>query len=405
MSEESFRKIKPLGTGGFAETWLVEIVDEVIQHEFRVSECVIKIPLDKIKERALAHELEMNSIVHQQLKNLESFNIVRYLGFTSFEGKIVMAMDYARGGSLRDRIGEIDYQHRLPLTEALDITEQVLEALVLIHNENIIHRDIKPENIMFDEGVVKLCDLGIARLIRAEELAFTRTGSLLYMPPEIHQNKGATFTSDIWSVGVCLYEMLTSELPFVGRTVRETDISILIQAICQAQLKEARESRPDVPKDINAVISRALQRDPARRYQSAAEMLRAVRLYRQVSEDPLVMEILSIQEQMGIPGQTAAVEARLHRLMGLFPDDIRIYKHLGELYNRCQRYPDAIAALKKGIELAPEDANLYWNLFLSYHKNRQPRNAQTAFAKATQLGLDASLQRYGEMLLQVSAND
>jgi serine/threonine protein kinase len=186
-----------------------------LREDFGADIVALKIP-HKDKERALRREVEMQAVLHLRLKDIQAVNIVRYLGFAVFRGKMVMAMEFVEHGSLRDKLGKIGLQKRLPIEEALKIAEGALKGLAAIHQEHVFHRDIKPENILMSGHPPKVTDFGISRMLDANELASTTSGTIFYMSPEILGPEGASFTSDIWSVGATLYEMVTGKLPFWG---------------------------------------------------------------------------------------------------------------------------------------------------------------------------------------------
>jgi serine/threonine protein kinase len=150
----------------------------------------------------MRRELELNVGLHLRLKDLQSSNIVRYLGFEIFRGQIVMVMEYMQEGSLRDRIGRLGRQKPLPIDDAIRITEDVLKGLAVIHRERVFHRDIKPENILFQARTAKIADL------RDRERCSTPTSSPApesarpITPPGILEASGGSFTSDIWSLAV-----------------------------------------------------------------------------------------------------------------------------------------------------------------------------------------------------------
>jgi serine/threonine-protein kinase len=397
---EPFELIESLGMGGFAHTYRARVLDEDLIEDFGVDEVALKVPLSRKKEHVLRRELEMNVALHQHLKKLRSVNVVRYLGFAAFRGQLVMAMEYVRQGSLRRVLGNIGRQRPVPVANAVEIVVGILNGLTVIHSEHVIHRDIKPENILLEGQTPKIADFGIARMLNTNELASTTTGTLYYMSPEILQ-QGASFTSDVWSVGVTFYEMVTGRLPFGGL---ETPPGVLVDLIRVGHHSPACEINPDVPPEVSAIISRALEKDPAQRYSNPDEMISALKAYNR--EDARVeKEYKPIRESMDEMASMNEVESKLKGLVKKHPRSHKSYQYLGEFYNRCQRYPEAIAAFRKGIELNGEDALLYWDMALAYQKTGQREEAISSLSKAMALGLDASLQRHAAMFLRVLESD
>src|SRR5262249_26836995 len=199
--------------GGLGGSWRGRVLDPGRIEDYGATEVALKIPLDKDKERVLEKELELNAVLHARLRGIRSPNIVRYLGVTTFQGRLVMVMEFIHGGSLRDVLRKAP-SRRLSVAEAVRITKGILAGLALIHAEHVFHRDLKPDNILMDQETPKLSDLGLSRLLDSNELAHTTSGTLYYMSPELLGEEGASLNSDIWSVGVTLYEMLTGRLPF-----------------------------------------------------------------------------------------------------------------------------------------------------------------------------------------------
>jgi len=225
---EPFELIELLGTGGFAHTYRAQVIDEDLVEDFGSEEVALKIPLNSKKERILRHELELNASLYLRMKNMNVPNIVRYLGFAVFRGQIVMAMEYVSQGNLRKMMRSHGHPRRLPVEDAVRISMGILKGLVVIHQEHVFHRDIKPENILVAEDIPKIADLGLARMLAPNELASSAAGTIHYMSPETFGEEGASFTSDLWSLGVMLYEMLTAKLPF-GRL--NTPIGTMVDLI------------------------------------------------------------------------------------------------------------------------------------------------------------------------------
>jgi len=188
-------------------------------------------------------------------------------------GQMYIVMAYYKGESLKDRI------KRAPLgvAEALGVTLQLACGLEKAHQRGIIHRDIKPANILVTEdGLIKIVDFGLARLARGTRV--TRTGTTLgtaaYMSPEQVQGQDADQRTDLWSLGVVLYEMLTGQLPFKG----EREASVLY-SIVHDQPPRRKRLRSDVPPDLDRIVQRALEKRAEARYSSAEEMLKDLRGY------------------------------------------------------------------------------------------------------------------------------
>jgi eukaryotic-like serine/threonine-protein kinase len=197
------------------------------------------------------------------------------------DGTLYIVQEYLRGENVREGL---DARGAFELTAALDVIAPIMGALVAAHGRNIVHRDIKPENIFlarntFDETVPKLIDFGIAKMPlggSATSKHATRSGALwgtvAYMSPE--QTRGSTDVdprTDVWALGVVLFEMLAGAHPFEAATEADTMLKILVEP-----LPLLAERLPTAPSALRDVIERALERDPAERFQSVEEMLRAV---------------------------------------------------------------------------------------------------------------------------------
>jgi serine/threonine-protein kinase len=190
-------------------------------------------------------------------------NIVSIFDFGEENGRYFIAMEYLEGQTLRD---VLHVRKPLPLAEAIDIACQVLDALGFAHANGVVHRDIKPENIqILPGGKVKLTDFGIARL--SEEPALTSNGQVFgtpsYMSPEQIEGRSIDSRSDLFSLGVVLYEMLSGRKPFVGDSV----VSITY-AIMHAEPPPI----PGIPMGVEQVYRRALAKQPAQRHSSAEQM-------------------------------------------------------------------------------------------------------------------------------------
>ena len=197
------------------------------------------------------------------LASLSHPNIAALRTALTLDNQLVMIMEFVDGVTLSSRITN----GPLPPGLAIKYIDQVLAALSYAHKQNVIHRDIKPANMMItSDGVVKLMDFGIARSSTDRSLTVTGTtlGSLNYMPPEQVKGDPADNRSDLYSLGVSLYELVTGQLPF------QADSNYAMMA---AHLQEAPKPpivlRPDIPQQLNQIILMALAKDPDERFQSA----------------------------------------------------------------------------------------------------------------------------------------
>jgi serine/threonine protein kinase/dienelactone hydrolase len=192
------------------------------------------------------------------------------------EGKSFIAMEYVEGQTLRAKIEK----GPLELDEALNISMQVAEGIEEAHKKGIIHRDIKSANIMVTEkGQVKVMDFGLAKVKGGTLLTRegTTLGTVAYMSPEQAKGKEVDNRSDIWSLGVVMYEMLSGQLPFKG----EREASILY-SVAHEEPKPLKEIKRDLPLELQQIITRALKKRPESRYASASEMLKELKKYQDI---------------------------------------------------------------------------------------------------------------------------
>jgi serine/threonine-protein kinase len=252
-----YRIVRKLGTGGMANVYLAE--DEVLGRRVAI----------KILNDRHAGDDQFVERFRREAKNAASLshpNIVSIYDRGEAEGTYYIAMEYLDGRSLKELIVA---RGPAPIHLAIDYARQILAAIRFAHRHGIVHRDIKPHNVLVDaEGRLKVTDFGIAR---AGASQMTEAGSIIgtaqYLSPE--QAKGAPVdqTSDLYSVGVVLYELLTGVVPFSG----ETPVEIAMKHLSTVPAPPSAK-RKDVPRDLDLVVMRALAKDPAERYQNAEEM-------------------------------------------------------------------------------------------------------------------------------------
>jgi eukaryotic-like serine/threonine-protein kinase len=260
MGEESGKRVgdyeilSVLGAGGMGRVYKVR---NVISD--RVEAMKVLLP-------DLAGRQELASRFLREIKILAALshpNIAALRTALTLDNQLVMIMEYVEGTTLAARLE----QGPIPPSEAINYINQVLDALSYAHGQNVIHRDIKPSNMMLTpQGVVKLMDFGIARSGRDPALTVTGTtmGSAYYMSPEQVRGEVVDHRSDVYSVGVSLYEMVTGQRPFQSNS----DVSIMAAHLQQTP-KPPIELRPDLPEGLNDIIMTAMAKNPAERFQSA----------------------------------------------------------------------------------------------------------------------------------------
>lgn len=202
-------------------------------------------------------------------------NIVRVYDVSFGDMIQYIVMEYIDGITLKEYI---DMQKVLDWKETVHLTTQILKALQHAHENGIVHRDIKPHNIMLlQDGTIKVTDFGIARFSSNATRTMTEQaiGSVHYIAPEQARGEKTDGKTDIYSVGVMMYEMLTGTLPFDG----DSAVSVALMQL-QAKPKRPREINPDIPEGLEEITMKAMQKDPEDRYHSAVEMLSDIERFR-----------------------------------------------------------------------------------------------------------------------------
>ncbi len=252
-----YRIIRKLGAGGMANVYLAE--DQELGRRVAI----------KILDDRHAADDSFIERFRREAKNaagLSHPNIVSIYDRGEAEGTYYIAMEYLSGRSLKELIVG---RGPTPIRIAIDYTRQVLAALGFAHRHGIVHRDIKPHNVVVDaDGRLKVTDFGIARSGASQ---MTEVGSIIgtaqYLSPEQARGSPVDQRSDVYSVGIVLYEMLTGTVPFTG----DTPLEIAMKHLSEVPVPPS-EARSDVPEDLDLVVLRALAKDPEDRYQTAEEM-------------------------------------------------------------------------------------------------------------------------------------
>lgn len=268
--------IRQIGAGGMGEVYLAED----IKLKRKVALKLLNKNLSRNQEhlRRFVQEARAASAL-----NHPNIITIYEIGDTE-EGTHFIAAEYIKGKTLREYLR----RDEIGLRRILEIADQIASALAATHASGIIHRDIKPENIMLrEDGLVKILDFGVAKLIEkqpekldteAETRAQMNTavgvilGTVLYMSPEQARGKEIDARTDVWSLGVVLYEMFTGHLPFVGETMSD-----IIAAILERDPLPLAEHRRDAPPELERIISRALAKSKEKRYAEIVEMANDLR--------------------------------------------------------------------------------------------------------------------------------
>ena len=255
---DRYQIIKSIGEGGMANVYLA--YDTILERNVAVK--VLRGDLandEKFVRRFQREALQASSLSHP--------NIVEVYDVGEDNGEYYIVMEYVEGKHLKNLLKK---RGKLTIPEVVDIMLQVTSGLSIAHDSYIIHRDIKPQNIMIlDNGLVKLTDFGIALAMNSTQLTQTNSvmGSVHYLPPEQASGKGATLQSDIYSLGILMYELLTGKLPFRGENAVEIALKHLKET-----MPSIRKEIPDIPQSIENIILKATAKNPKNRYTDAREM-------------------------------------------------------------------------------------------------------------------------------------
>ena len=255
---DRYQIIKTIGEGGMANVYLA--LDTILNRQVAVK--ILRGDLaddEKFVRRFQREALSASKLNHP--------NIVEMYDVGEDNGQYYIVMEYVSGKTLKSLVKK---RGALTLPEVIDIMTQLLSAVMCAHDSYIIHRDIKPQNVMIlEDGKVKIMDFGIAMALNSNELTQTNSvmGSVHYLPPEQANGSGSTIKSDIYSLGILMYELLIGKVPFKGDNAVEIAIKQMkepIPSICQ--------QNPDIPQSIENIVIRACAKNPKNRYDSVKEM-------------------------------------------------------------------------------------------------------------------------------------
>lgn len=255
---DRYEIVKSIGEGGMANVYLA--VDVILNREVAIK--ILRGDLagdEKFIRRFQREALAASSLSHP--------NIVEMYDVGEDNGNYYIVMEYIEGKTLKQLLKK---RGRLTVGEAVDIMLQITDGMVHAHDSYIIHRDLKPQNIMIQEdGQIKITDFGIAMALNSTQLTQTNSvmGSVHYLPPEQASGKGSTIKSDIYSMGILFYELLTGVLPFKGDNAVEIALKQMKEAI-----PSVRKQNPNIPQSVENIILRATAKNPKNRYNDTREM-------------------------------------------------------------------------------------------------------------------------------------
>ena len=255
---DRYQIIKTLGEGGMANVYLAH--DTYLDRNVAVK--VLRGDLandEKFVRRFQREALSATSLSHP--------NIVEIYDVGEDDGQYYIVMEYVDGKTLKQVLKQ---RGHLSVTEVIDIMLQVTDGMAHAHDAYIIHRDIKPQNIMIlSNGMIKITDFGVAIALNSTQLTQTNSvmGTVHYIPPEQANGKGSTIRSDIYSMGIMMYELLTGFLPYKGDNAVEIALKHL-----REPLPSVRKFDSSIPQSIENVIIKATAKNPKNRYKDAREM-------------------------------------------------------------------------------------------------------------------------------------
>ncbi len=261
---DRYKIVKTIGEGGMANVYLAE--DEILNRQVAVK--ILRGDLaedEKFVRRFQREAISASSLNHP--------NIVEVYDVGEDNGDYFIVMEYINGKTLKSLIKK---RGALSLSEVIDIMLQLTSGIACAHKSLIIHRDIKPQNVMIlEDGKVKITDFGIATALNSVEMTQTNSvmGSVHYLPPEQASGKATTVKSDIYSLGILMYELLTGNIPFKGENAVE---------IAMKQLKEELPSvvkkNPEIPQSVENILIKACAKNPDNRYEDVEAMYNDIKV-------------------------------------------------------------------------------------------------------------------------------
>jgi beta-lactam-binding protein with PASTA domain/predicted Ser/Thr protein kinase len=292
--DDRYRLDRKIGSGGMADVWLAD--DTELDRKV-----AIKILHDRFaQDSEFVQRFQREA---QAAAGLQHPNVVGIFDRGAFDGTYFIAMEYVDGPSLKDLV-----KGGMAPKDAIDFTRQILNAARFAHRKGIVHRDLKPQNVLIDdEGRARVADFGIARA--GENSDITATGSVMgtaqYISPEQAQGKPTTPRSDIYSIGVILYEELTGRVPFQG----ESAVAVALKQVSETPRRPSAIN-PNVPPALDAVVMRALAKDPDARFKDADAFLKALDAAEKAPDTPRAQDTAAYAA-VSPEGETAIPEGEV----------------------------------------------------------------------------------------------
>ncbi len=255
---DRYQIIKNIGEGGMSNVFLAH--DTILDREVAVK--VLR--GDLATDEKFVRRFQREALAASSLSNP---NIVEIYDVGEDSGEYYIVMEYIEGKHLKNLLKK---RGKLTIPEVVDIGLQITHGLSIAHDSYLIHRDIKPQNILIlENGLVKITDFGIAIAMNGTQLTQTNSvmGSVHYLPPEQAMGKTSTLQSDIYSIGIVLYELLAGKLPYTGENAVEIALKHLKES-----MPEINAQVPNIPQSIANIIIRATAKNPKNRYSDAREM-------------------------------------------------------------------------------------------------------------------------------------
>jgi eukaryotic-like serine/threonine-protein kinase len=282
----SFRIVSEIGEGGMGVVYLAEHLE--LPKRFAVKSLSKSLSSDPQFRNRFYGEAQKQAI-------LDHPNIVQVTDFFEAEGQFFLVMEFVDGQDLGKLIRA---KGKLPEHEALPIFQDILRGLAFAHSKGVIHRDVKPSNVLIDsQGRARIMDFGIAILAGAGEKRVTATGATVgspwYMSPEqIQRPRELDLRTDIYSLGIVLYEMLAGDVPFNG----ETDFSVQEQQIHEAP-PNLHQKHPEISEELAETVVKAMAKNPAGRFQNCTEFLERIQEY-EIKQRPIPVSSRKLQKPL-----------------------------------------------------------------------------------------------------------